>query len=91
MPIRKRVEQHLLRTMLKHDGVIREFGAGEKIVDEIADEFALSGQQRAAALETIYRKENRLKNPTCGIVCCFRAADSLANENLVTRQQKHSN
>lgn len=85
MPTRKQVEQNLLRTMLKHDGVIKEFGTGEKIVDEIADEFALSRQQRTAVLETIYRKENRLKKSNLWHRLLFRAADSLANESLVSR------
>jgi hypothetical protein len=40
MPSRKQVEHTLLRVLLKHDGVIKEFGSGEEIVDEIADEFA---------------------------------------------------
>jgi hypothetical protein len=33
MPIRKEVEQALLRALLKHGGVIKEFGSGEEIVD----------------------------------------------------------
>ena len=61
MPTRKEVEQALLRALLKHDGVIKEFGSGEEIVDEIAGEFGLSEHQRSAFLETIYRKQNRLK------------------------------
>ena len=36
MPTREQVEQVLLRTLLKHGGVIREFGGGEEIVSEIA-------------------------------------------------------
>jgi hypothetical protein len=46
---------------LKHGGVVKEFGAGQEVVDEIADEFRLNKTQRTAALETIYRKENRVK------------------------------
>ena len=46
MPTRKEVEQALLRALLKHNGVIKEFRFGEEIVDEIAGEFGLSKDQR---------------------------------------------
>lgn len=61
MPTRKQVEQALLRALLKHGGIIKEFGSGEEIVDEIAGDFGLSEQQRSAFLQTVYRKENRVK------------------------------
>lgn len=85
MPSRKRVEQVLLRVLLEHDGVIKEFGSGQKIVEEIADTFALNYSQRSAILETIYRKENRVKKSLLWHRLLFRAADSLATENLVSR------
>jgi hypothetical protein len=85
MPTRKGVEQALLRTLLKHDGVIKEFGSGQEIVDEIADEFGLKEYQRCAFLKTIYRKENRLKKSFLWHRLLFRAADSLAKENMVSR------
>ena len=85
MPAQKRVERTLLRILLKYDGAIKEFGAGEKIVGEIANEFALTERQRAAFLETIYRKENRLKKSNLWHRLLFRSADSLAKENLVSR------
>lgn len=85
MPSRKQVEQTLLRVLLKHDGVIKEFGSGQEIVDEIADEFALNEQQRSAFLETIYRKENRVKKSLLWHRLLFRAADTLAKENMVSR------
>lgn len=44
MPTRKQVEQDLLRALLKHGGVIKEFGLGQEIVDEIANDFGLSEQ-----------------------------------------------
>ncbi len=61
MPSRKEVENALLKSLFKHNGVIKEFGAGEEIVEEIADDFGLNEQQKNAYLETIYRKENRVK------------------------------
>ena len=85
MPTRKEVEQALLRALLKHDGVIKEFGSGEEIVDEIAGEFGLSEHQRSAFLETIYRKQNRLKKAFLWHRLLFRAADSLAKQNMVSR------
>lgn len=85
MPSRKQVENTLLRVLLKHDGVIKEFGSGQEIVDEIADEFALNEDQRSAFLETIYRKENRIKKSLLWHRLLFRAADTLAKENMVSR------
>lgn len=85
MPDRKQVEQTLLRALLKHGGVIKEFGSGQEIVDEIADEFGLNESQRIAFLETIYLKENRVKKSLLWHRLLFRAADSLAKENMVSR------
>jgi len=85
MPTRKRVEQALLRSLLKHGGVIREFGSGQEIVDEIASDFGLSENQRSAFLQTVYRKENRVKKSLLWHRLLFRAADSLAKDKLVSR------
>jgi HNH endonuclease len=85
MPTRTQVRHALLRTLLKHGGVVKEFGAGQQVVDEIANHFQLSKAQRIAALETVYRKQNRLKKALLWHRLLFRAADSLANEKLVSR------
>jgi len=85
MPTRKQVEQALLRALLKHGGVIKEFGAGEEIVDEMAGDFGLNDQQRSAFLKTLYRKENRVKKSLLWHRLLFRAADSLAKDKLVSR------
>jgi HNH endonuclease len=85
MPSRTEVGRALLRTLLKHGGVVKEFGAGEQVVDEIAEHFQLNESQRTAALETIYRKQNRLKKALLWHRLLFRAADSLANDGLVSR------
>ncbi|MBI5889015.1 MAG: hypothetical protein HZB82_09985 [Deltaproteobacteria bacterium] len=45
MPTRKQVEQALLRALLKHGGVIKEFGVGQELVDEIAKDFGLNEHQ----------------------------------------------
>ncbi|MHB1769057.1 MAG: HNH endonuclease [Phycisphaerae bacterium] len=85
MPTREQIGQALLRRLLKHGGVIKEFGAGETIVDEIAAEFDLNDRQRLAFLETVYRKENRVKKSSLWHRLLFRAADTLAREKLVSR------
>jgi hypothetical protein len=85
MPTRKEVEQALLKSLFNHRGTIKEFGVDEEIVNEIADDFGLNEEQRAAYLETIYRKENRIKRSSLWHRLLFRAADSLAKEKLVSR------
>jgi len=85
MPDRTQVGRALLRTLLKHGGVVKEFGAGQQIVDELADEFQLDEAQRSEALETVYRKENRVKKALLWHRLLFRAADFLASDGLVSR------
>jgi len=91
MPPRKEVEQALLKSLFKHNGVIKEFGVGEEIGDEIANDFGLTEEQRNAYLETIYRKENRVKKSSLWHRLLFRSADNLAKENLVSRPTKTFN
>jgi hypothetical protein len=88
MPTRKEIEQAILKSLFYNNGAIKEFGAGEKIVDEIANEFGLTEEQRTASLETVYRKENRVKRSYLWHRLLFRAADSLAKEKLVSRPSK---
>jgi len=85
MPTRRDVEVALLKSLYKHGGVIKEFGASEDIVEEIANDFNLNEKQRSAFLQTIYRKENRLKRSLLLHRLLFRAADNLAKEKLVSR------
>jgi len=85
MPTRKEVEQALLKSLFTNNGVIKEFGSGEKIVEEIADDFGLNEEQRVAYLETTYKKEDRVKKSYLWHRLLFRAADSLAKEKLVSR------
>ncbi|MBN2315921.1 MAG: HNH endonuclease [Sedimentisphaerales bacterium] len=88
MPTRFKVERALLQTLLKHGGVTKEFGSGQEIVDEIADHFELNEDQRSASLKTIYRKENRVKQSLLWHRLLFRAADSLAKQQLVSRPKQ---
>ena len=85
MPSRSQIEQALLRVLLRNGGVIKGFAHGQKIVEDIADEFGLNQNQRSAFLQTIYRKENRVKKALLWHRLLFRAADALAKENLVSR------
>lgn len=85
MPVRKDVEEALLIALFRHNGVIKEFGSGEEIVNEIAEYFGLNEEQRRAYLETIYRKENRVKKSSLWHRLLFRVADSLAKDKLVSR------
>ena len=85
MPTRTQVGRALLRTLLKHGGVVKEFGAGEEVVDQLADEFQLNRAQRTATLETVYQKEDRVKKSLLWHRLLFRAADLLASEGLVSR------
>jgi hypothetical protein len=85
MPSKADVETHILKALLRHRGVLREFASGAEIVDEIADEFALVPQQRTATLERVYRKENRTVLSLLWHRLLFRAADSLAKSGLVSR------
>jgi hypothetical protein len=82
MPNRAEVGRALLRTLLRNGGVVKEFGAGQEVVDQLADEFHLNRLQRSATLETIYRKENRLKKTLLWHRLLFRAADLLAAETF---------
>lgn len=90
MPTRAQVRRALLRSLLKHGGVVKEFAAGEEVVDELAVQFQLNATQRSAALETTYRKENRLKKTLLWHRLLFRAADALALDGLVSRPTQTS-
>lgn len=85
MPSKMEVEVAILKTLFKHNGTIKEFASGEEIVTEIANLFSLNEEQRHTVLERIYRKENRIVKTPVWHRLLYRAADSLANTNLITR------
>jgi hypothetical protein len=85
MPSRRDVAHALLKTLVNHQGAIKEFATGEEVVDEIANIFELNEQQRTTYLKTIYRKENRIKKSLLWHRLLFRAADYLAKENMIVR------
>lgn len=90
MPSRGKIQRALLRTLFKHGGAVKEFAAGEEVVAELADQFQLNSAQRTAALETVYRKENRLKKTLLWHRLLFRAADALASGGFVSRPTQTS-
>ncbi len=85
MPSKKEVQEALLIALFRHNGTIKEFGAGQEIVNEIAADFNLTDEQKEAQLETVYRKENRIKKSSLWHRLLFRAADELARNQLVLR------
>lgn len=88
MPHRNEVKQAILKALFRHDGVIQEFSSDEEIVDEIARNFNLNDEQRNAYLETVYKKEDRVKRSNLWHRLLYRAADSLAKNNFVSRPSK---
>jgi len=85
MPPKAVVETRVLKALLRHRGVLKEFAKGTDIVNELADEFTLNQQQRTATLERVYRKENRTVQSLLWLRLLFRAADTLAKLGLVSR------
>jgi len=84
MPLRQDVEIALLKTLFKHNGIVKEFNSNEEIVNEIANDFKLNEIQRSAVLERIYNKENRIVKSPLWHRLLFRAADALAKQKLVS-------
>ena len=85
MPSRQDVEQEILKTLFRHNGVVKEFSSSEEIVKEIGDIFLLTQEQRDIQLERIYRKENRIVKTPLWHRLLFRAADSLAKNHLIIK------
>ncbi|MDO4585284.1 MAG: HNH endonuclease [Planctomycetia bacterium] len=85
MPSRDEVEQAILTTLFHHNGVVKEFHSKESVVDEIAEIFHLTKEQRTAQLQTFYHKENRVKYSGLWHRLLFRAADQLAKKELISR------
>lgn len=88
MPNQREVEISLLKSLFLKGGIVKEFGTKEKMVEDLANEFNLDERQRSVFLETIYRKENRLKKSNLWHRLLFRSANSLANKQLITRPKQ---
>jgi hypothetical protein len=85
LPNRDEVIHVLLTSFFKHNGRVKEFGAGnQEFVDELADSLQLSHGQRSFLMQTVVRKEGRIKTFPAWHRLLFRAADSAAKEKLLT-------
>ncbi len=84
MPQKVEVENAILISLFNHEGIIKEFSTGDKIVEEIANKFNLNEEQRYVFLERIYRKENRIVKSPLWTRLLYRAADSLTKDKLIT-------
>ena len=85
MPERSDVEEATLVALFNSNGVLKEFSELQDIVDKIALHFKLNSEQKRANLETIYKKENRVKRSSLWHRLLFRAADRLANASYISR------
>lgn len=86
LPSREGVVKALLSALLANRGVVKEFGSGaQEVADEIADRLSLNNEQRTHKMETIVRKEGRLKTFPAWNRLLFRSADYAAKLGLVTR------
>jgi len=84
LPSRVEVIRVLLQAFLKHGGFVKEFGAqNQEFVDELADSLGLSQTQRSFRMQTVVRKEGRLKTFPAWHRLLFRAADAAAKERLL--------
>ncbi len=85
LPPREKVIQALLLALLKHNGVIKEFGAeNQEFCNEIADELELTKAQRTASMQTIVRKENRVKRFPAWHRLLYRSAAEAAKQMLLS-------
>lgn len=85
MPSQEDVEKALLIKMYETGGSIKEFSSTEDIVKELADEFSLSSTQMNAFLETIYKKENRVKRSNLWHRLLYRSASQLSKSSLISK------
>jgi hypothetical protein len=85
LPNRDEVIHVLLMSLLKHNGYIKEFGSGnQEFVNELADLLGLSTQQRSFLMQTIVKKEGRIKTFPAWHRLLFRAADTAAKQSLLS-------
>ncbi len=85
MPSRSKVSRALLVYLFNNGGSTHEFGHNQRIVNDLAEFFGLKDEQRTAYLETIYRKENRVKKSYLWHRLLFRAADELGKTGYISR------
>ena len=82
---KEQVIQILLLALLKHGGVIKEFGSGnQEFSDEIADKLGLTKNQRMGLMQTIVRKEGRVKTFPAWHRLLYRSAAQAARQRLLS-------
>ena len=75
MPSKAEVETHLLKALLRHRGVLKEFASGVEIVDELADEFDLDQQQRRTGGQPCpWRQRRRIRPALWAAAVAVKAA-----------------
>jgi hypothetical protein len=89
LPSREDVIRFLLTSLLKHNGRVKEFGSGDQeFADELAELLNLSTTQRTFQMETVVRKEGRLKRWPAWNRLLYRAADFAAKQGLLARPKE---
>lgn len=89
LPSREDVVRFLLTSLLKHNGRVKEFGSGDQeFADELAELLDLSTTQRTFQMETIVRKDGRLKRWPAWNRLLYRAADFAAKQGLLARPKE---
>ncbi len=86
MPTKENVMRVLLVSLLRYGGTVKEFGSGDQqFADEIADDLDLSVAQRTTTMQTLVRKEDRIKRFPAWNRLLFRAADLAARREFLSR------
>ena len=84
LPSREEVIRVLLVALLKHHGYVKEFGSGDQdFANVLADLLGLSKVQRTFLMQTLVRKEERLKTFPAWHRLLFRAADRAARQKFL--------
>jgi len=84
-PTREKVIQVLLLTLLRHNGVVKEFGSESlEFCEEMADELSLSHSQRTTAMQTVVRKESRIKKFPAWHRLLYRSAALASKQKLLS-------
>ena len=86
LPSKQEVLDVILTELLRDKGHVKEFGSGDQLfMNTLADSFGLSEKQRSFLMQTIVRKEDRLKTFPAWHRLLFRAADLAAKQGLLAR------
>lgn len=85
LPSREKVIKILVSNILKRGGTLRAFGSDDKgFSDEIADHLGLTDIQRKTTMQTIVRKDDRIKKFSAWHRLLYRAAAHAAKLELIS-------